>query len=120
MRDLAVPGRRLRIYGGMLNLLAAEGDFASILQVEHSWNPLAGELVFTLLCGYFAEHLGAPRSSDALRRFCEAHSEVRTQPADLPGSFLLQASRWVEISAGAGRGSGTRHPTRVAATPKKS
>lgn len=93
VRGLAVPGRRLRVYGEMVNLLAAEGDFASVLQLEHFWNTLAGEVPLTLLCGYFAEHFGAPRSSDALRRICEAHSEVRVQPADLLGSFLLQASR---------------------------
>lgn len=78
MRDPAGPGRRPRIYGEIVTLLAAEGDFVSILQLEHLWNTVAGEVPFTLVCGYFAEHFGAPRSSEALRRATSVRRRAMT------------------------------------------
>jgi hypothetical protein len=90
VRTLAGRGRRLRIFGEMVDLLAGAGDYASAEQLEALWNGLAYRQSFRLLCGYSASTFGDPRSRDALRRICGAHDHVHSDPDDLLGSFLVQ------------------------------
>ena len=89
---LAAQGRPLRIYGEMVDVLAAEGDFRSALQLETLWNELALRTHFTLLCGYSAVSFGDPRVAHALQRICRAHTHVRTTPRDPLATFLLESS----------------------------
>lgn len=91
VKSLARPGTRLRVYGEIVNLLAAEGDFAAAKRLEELWNELSAEVSFTLFCGYSAEHFGDPRSAEALRNICGTHSHIRTDARDLLGNFLLHA-----------------------------
>lgn len=83
------PGAPLRIYGEMVDLLAAQGDFRGAHAIELLWNHLAAECSFTLLCGYSAVHFGHPRSSTALELICRAHTRVDTGPADHLTGFLV-------------------------------
>ena len=87
--DIAAFGRPVRIYGDMVDVLAAQGDYANALEVEHLWSQLAHRHRFTLLCGYLAGHFGDPRNAGDLRRICAAHSAVRSNPDDLLGPFLV-------------------------------
>jgi hypothetical protein len=90
VRTLSGRGRRIRIFGEMVDLLAGAGDYASAEQLEALWNGLAYRQPFRLLCGYSASTFGDPRSRDALRRICGAHDHVHSDPDDLLGSFLVQ------------------------------
>jgi hypothetical protein len=85
----ALAARPLRIYGEMVDLLAARGEYAVALQLERLWNKLADERQFTLLCGYMAGHFGDPRNAEDLRQICAAHGAVRSHPADVLGPFLV-------------------------------
>lgn len=91
VRQLRTDGMRLRIYGEMVNLLAEEGDFESAERLEGLWNELGERESFTLFCGYSAAHFGDPRTAEALRSICHAHSRVRSDPRDVLGTFLLTA-----------------------------
>jgi hypothetical protein len=37
-------------------------------------------------------NFGDPRTADALRHICRAHSRVRSNPLDALGAYLLQSS----------------------------
>ena len=89
VRTLAARGRRVRIFGEMVDLLAGAGDYASAEELEALWGDLARRQPFQLLCGYAATTFGDPLSRDALRRICRAHDLVHTHPDDLLGSFLV-------------------------------
>jgi hypothetical protein len=89
--DLAEAGRPLRIYGEMVDVLAAEGEYDAAHELEALWNELGTEAEFKLFCGYRAAHFGDPRNADALRRICASHSEVLSNPRDVLGSFLVRS-----------------------------
>jgi MEDS: MEthanogen/methylotroph, DcmR Sensory domain len=82
-------GTRLRIYGEMVDILAAQGEFAAAHRLEQLWNQLATAYSVTLLCGYEAGHFGDPRSDSVLRDICEAHDHATAGPHDLLASWLL-------------------------------
>jgi len=88
---LAAFHRPVRIYGEMVNVLAAQGEYAAACELEELWNELGMRSEFRLFCGYSAAHFGDPRSADALRRICASHSEVLSSPQDVLGSFLVRA-----------------------------
>jgi MEDS: MEthanogen/methylotroph, DcmR Sensory domain len=95
---LATSGRRLRIYGEMVDLLAAEGNFVGAQQLEELWNDLREREPFTLFCGYSAGNFGNPCSADALGLICRSHSQVRSHQRDVLGSFLLQDHQSQDMS----------------------
>ncbi len=92
VRAFASDRRQLRVYGEMVDLLAAEGDFRGALQLEALWNDLRASQPFVLFCGYSAVHFGDPRVAGDLRLICRAHSHVRSDPRDELATFLLRAS----------------------------
>jgi MEDS: MEthanogen/methylotroph, DcmR Sensory domain len=92
VRQLAARRNRLRIYGGMVDILASDGDFQAAHQLEELWNELGAREPFTLLCGYSAVNFSDPRNADALRSICRSHSHVRSNPHDTLGTYLLEAN----------------------------
>jgi hypothetical protein len=90
VRRLRSEGNRLRIYGEMVDLLAAEGDQEKVVQLEQYWNSLATEELFTLFCGYSAHHFGHPDHAADLAAVCRSHTHVRVHPGDMLGSFLVR------------------------------
>jgi hypothetical protein len=90
VRELAFRGKPLRIYGEMVDLLALDADFRAAQRLEELWNELGERQSLTLFCGYSAVNFGDPRTAEALRRICDSHSHVRSNPRDLLGSFLLR------------------------------
>jgi MEDS: MEthanogen/methylotroph, DcmR Sensory domain len=93
IRQLSATGAPLRIYGEMVNVLAAQGEYQAAHKLEELWNALGRRSPFTLFCGYSAGHFGDPRTADALRRICRTHSQVLSSPQDVLGSFLLSEQR---------------------------
>jgi hypothetical protein len=90
IRGLAARGTPFRVYGEMVDLLAGEGDFAGVEQLEELWNHLGADATFTLFCGYMAANFGDSRTAGSLRTICRLHSHVRADPIDTLGSFLLE------------------------------
>lgn len=82
-------GRPLRVYGEMVDLLARQGDLAGAQALEERWNDLGRQASMTLFCGYSAVNFGDPRTRPALKAICQAHSELRSNPRDALGSFLV-------------------------------
>jgi hypothetical protein len=79
----------LRIYGEMVDLLAAEGNFTGAQQLEELWNDLGLNHPFTLFCGYSSVCFGNARDASALAAICRAHTHVRRGIADTLGSWLV-------------------------------
>jgi hypothetical protein len=87
---LAAFGKPLRIYGEMVDVLVSEGNFAAAAQLEELWKDLGRRHQYTLLCGYMSGHFGDPRNAGDLAQICTSHSQVRVEPDDVLGSFLLR------------------------------
>ena len=92
VRRLVGRGRPLRVYGEMVDILAARGDFRLAQELEALWNTFGEHTRFTLFCGYSAINFGDPRSLEALRLICRAHSHVRSEPGDPLATFLLESA----------------------------
>jgi hypothetical protein len=91
IRELSAHGRPLRVYGEMVNVLAAHGDYGAAHELEELWNDLGRRSEFRLFCGYTAAHFGDPRTGHSLRLICGSHSQVLSSPEDVLGSFLVHA-----------------------------
>lgn len=82
-------GKRVWIYGEMVDVLAARGNLRGALQLEGLWNLLGERECFTLLCGYASGHFGDPRVARALAGICAAHDCVQRKSGDILAEFLL-------------------------------
>jgi hypothetical protein len=83
-------GRRVCIYGEMVDVLAARGDLKGAQQLEELWNALGHRERFTLFCGYASGHFGDPKTARALGAICAAHDHVHRKADDILAEFLLE------------------------------
>ena len=86
-------GRRLTIYGEMVELLAEEGNFDGVLRLEGLWNSLSENVSFRLMCGYSSAHFACGHGEAELQNVCKAHSAVRTRSEDPLGAWLVERTR---------------------------
>ena len=89
VRSVAAPGLRLRVYGEMVDVLAAAGNHRGAELLEALWNRLAETEPFKLFCGYSASSFKDVRHQSWLRAICKAHSHVHSSPRDVLGSQLV-------------------------------
>jgi hypothetical protein len=82
-------GKRLWIYGEMVDVLAARGNYRGAERLEEIWNLLGQRECFTLFCGYASGHFGDPRTASALAAICQAHDTVHRKSTDILAEFLL-------------------------------
>lgn len=82
-------GRRVWIYGEMVDVLAARGNLRGAQQLEEMWNLLGQRECFTLFCGYASGHFGDPRAAKALAGICATHDCVHRKRDDILAEFLL-------------------------------
>ncbi len=82
-------GRRVWIYGEMVDVLAAQGNYRGAQQLEDLWNLLGHRECFTLFCGYASAHFGDPRGAAMLKGLCEAHDCVHRKAEDMLAEFIL-------------------------------
>lgn len=82
-------GKRVWIYGEMVDVLAARGNYRAAQQLEEIWNVLGQRECFSLFCGYASGHFGDPRTAKALAGICAAHQRVHRKPSDILAEFLL-------------------------------
>lgn len=101
VRRLAPAATGLRIYGEMVDLLAAKGDFRSAIALEELWDALARQCAYALLCGYSAVHFGNPRSAGALDLICRLHGLATTGSGDDLSDFLVKKAASLTRKPGA-------------------
>jgi len=82
-------GKRVWIYGEMVDVLAARGNYRAAQQLEEIWNSLGQRECFTLFCGYASGHFGDPRTAKVLAGICAAHDHVHRKSSDILAEFLL-------------------------------
>jgi hypothetical protein len=82
--------KRVCIYGEMVDVLAARGNYKGAQQLEALWNVLGRREWFTLFCGYASGHFGDPRTAQALADICAAHEHLHRKSDDLLAEFLLE------------------------------
>lgn len=74
------PGRRVRAFGEMVDLLCARGQGDAAVELEELWNRLARTRDFTLLCGYCMDVFDRATQVDTLPYVCRLHTHVTTAP----------------------------------------
>jgi len=79
----------LTVYGEMVDVLAAQGNFIAAEHLEALWNTLSTECSFRLLCGYSSSHFDDDRSVGHLDRINSGHSNSSARATDPRGSWLL-------------------------------
>jgi hypothetical protein len=70
------PGRRIRAFGEMVDLLTARGEPDTAAALEGLWNALAKTRRFSLLCGYRLDVFDRA-SQQMLPAVCSSHTHVR-------------------------------------------
>lgn len=83
-------GRRVCIYGEMVDVLAARGNYRGAHQLEELWNVLGRRESYTLFCGYASGHFGDPKTAKILADICASHSHLHRKSDDLLAEFLLE------------------------------
>ncbi|MDX6485988.1 MAG: hypothetical protein QOF43_1141 [Gaiellaceae bacterium] len=72
----AFPGKRIRAFGEMVNVLSLNGQMQAALELEELWNRLAQTRDFSLLCGYELDVFDRAAQVEPLPGVCHAHSHV--------------------------------------------
>ena len=70
------PGRRVRAFGEMVNLLCERGRREAAMELEGLWNRLAQTRDFTLLCGYRVDLFDRAAQVETLPDVCRLHTYV--------------------------------------------
>jgi hypothetical protein len=90
LADLSTSaGRPVTIYGEMVDLLASEGHFEAVDDLERCWNTLLAREPGSLLCGYSSAHFAVVDRTH-LASVCSAHTRVHTGGADTLGGWLVK------------------------------
>jgi hypothetical protein len=71
------PGRPIRAYGEMVDLLCQRGDSRSAAALEDLWNDLGLRRRFSLLCAYDLDLFDRATQVSVLPEICRAHTHVR-------------------------------------------
>lgn len=79
------PGRNIRTFGEMVDVLCNRGDNAGAAQLEELWNEAANARRFSLLCGYRLDVFDRTAQFGALPGVCRAHTQVKA--AEHAGRF---------------------------------
>jgi MEDS: MEthanogen/methylotroph, DcmR Sensory domain len=71
------PGRSIRAFGEMVDVLVGDGRHAAAAELEELWNELARTRRFSLLCGYRLDIFDRSAQVRVLPAVCAAHTHVR-------------------------------------------
>ena len=70
------PGKHVRAFGEMVDLLSLEGRAAAAIALEELWNDLGRRRDFSLLCGYQLNVFDRASQAGVLPEVCRTHSHV--------------------------------------------
>ena len=90
--DERFPGRRLRIFGEMVDLLTRLGAVEEACVLEELWNEQAEKRSMLLLCGYQLDVFDRETQVGVLPGICRTHSHVR------PAADLERMQRAVDAA----------------------
>jgi hypothetical protein len=71
------PGRRVRVFGELVGMLAARGQVDKAAALEALWNQLAKSRRCSLLCGYRLDLFDAAAQRRTLPLLCDVHTYVK-------------------------------------------
>jgi signal transduction histidine kinase len=86
------PDAEVRIYGEMVNLLAAEGQVDAAIALEDGWCTLLADSVLTLLCGYDMNSLDRHATAEQFEKICARHNQGRGFEAEFHHRRMLEES----------------------------
>ncbi|HEX4929646.1 MAG TPA: MEDS domain-containing protein [Gaiellaceae bacterium] len=92
------PGRRIRAFGEIVDLLCQRGNPAGAAELEELWNRLARRRSFSLLCGYRVDVFDRHAQVSLLPSICRSHSHVL--PADDPARLESAVDAALEEALG--------------------
>jgi hypothetical protein len=90
--EARAPGREVRAFGEMVDLLSERGDTRAAVELEDLWNDLGRRRRFSLLCGYHLDVFDRASQVGTLPDVCRAHSHV------LPASNSARLARSVDLA----------------------
>lgn len=70
------PGKHVRAFGEMVDLLSRDGRHEAAIALEELWNDLARRRTFSLLCGYGLDVFDRESQTATLPQVCRTHSHV--------------------------------------------
>jgi len=70
------PGRRIRVFGEMVDLLCLRGEGEAALALEGLWTQFARKRRFSLLCGYQLDVFDRDSQTATLPGVCRSHTHV--------------------------------------------
>ena len=71
------PGRQVRAFGEMVDLLCKRGDRPAAAELEELWNRLGERRRFSLLCAYRVDLFDSDAQLSLLPQICQAHTHVQ-------------------------------------------
>lgn len=74
------PGKRVRAFGEMVDLLCERGQTEAAIALEELWNDLARRRNFSLLCGYRMDVFDRATQLGPMPDVCRVHSHVLPVP----------------------------------------
>ena len=89
------PGRRIRVFGEMVALLASRGNHVAAIKLEALWNELQQRRPFTLYCAYPIEQFSGDEHAPTLRDVVGSHASVI--PVESYSSLLDSDERLREV-----------------------
>ena len=69
-------GREIRVFGEMVGVLGAQGNFEAAICLEDLWNRLRKKYQFSLFCAYPMGGLKHGAADKHMTRICDGHSKV--------------------------------------------
>jgi signal transduction histidine kinase len=86
------PGKPIRAYGEMVDLLWRAGNQQAAIQLEELWNDLGRVHRFDLLCAYVMGNFHQQAHGDAFEHICRTHSHVTPSESlgPIPGPDSLR------------------------------
>jgi hypothetical protein len=90
--ELRAPGREVRVFGEMVDVLSECGETRAAVELEELWNELGRRRRFSLLCGYHLDVFDRASQVGTLPDVCRAHSHV------LPASDSVRLARSVDLA----------------------
>jgi hypothetical protein len=76
VREICAEGVRLRVYGDLMDVLAADGNFHGAHELEKMWSDLTRQAPVTVLCGYSAASFHSADAGETLKSICRSHTNT--------------------------------------------
>lgn len=67
---------KVRVFGGMVDILWKEGQHSTVMQLEDLWNDLSQKQEFSLLCSYSLDDLDPDVYDESFESICKCHNRL--------------------------------------------